>query len=236
MSALALIERVGPSGERAAVPPVRDAISGRWWDLVATPLEKEFSTIAGIDNMSSTSSLGNTSITLQFALERDIDGAAQDTGLAPDLLKAVIAALTVAVLGFGPRIALMTGLALAQIGEFSFVLAGVGRDNGLLPGDTFQAFVASSILTILATPFLIQADEEMLERALENHRHLRPTDADGEAEILLSLNILTRIKCISRARQQPGSWRLRERWWTTTHTRAAPRRLPEDPRPASSLD
>ena len=38
-SALALIGRVGPSGERAAVPPVRDAISGRWWDLVATPLE-----------------------------------------------------------------------------------------------------------------------------------------------------------------------------------------------------
>ncbi len=45
---------------------------------VATPLERQFSTIAGIDNMSSTSSLGSTSITLQFALERDIDGAAQD--------------------------------------------------------------------------------------------------------------------------------------------------------------
>ena len=45
---------------------------------VATPLEKQFSTIAGIDNMTSTSSLGSTSITIQFTLERDIDGAAQD--------------------------------------------------------------------------------------------------------------------------------------------------------------
>src|SRR6185295_15786392 len=45
---------------------------------VATPLEQEFSTIAGIDSMTSSSSLGSTSITLQFSLERDIDGAAQD--------------------------------------------------------------------------------------------------------------------------------------------------------------
>jgi hydrophobic/amphiphilic exporter-1 (mainly G- bacteria), HAE1 family len=45
---------------------------------VATPLEKQFSTIAGIDNMTSTSGLGSTSITIQFSLDRDIDAAAQD--------------------------------------------------------------------------------------------------------------------------------------------------------------
>ena len=45
---------------------------------VATPLEKQFSTIAGIDNMTSTSSLGSCSITIQFSLERNIDAAAQD--------------------------------------------------------------------------------------------------------------------------------------------------------------
>jgi HAE1 family hydrophobic/amphiphilic exporter-1 len=45
---------------------------------VAAPLEKEFSTIAGIDNMTSTSSLGSTQITIQFSLDRDIDAAAQD--------------------------------------------------------------------------------------------------------------------------------------------------------------
>ncbi len=45
---------------------------------VATPLERSFSTIAGIDNMTSTSSLGQTQIVVQFALDRDIDAAAQD--------------------------------------------------------------------------------------------------------------------------------------------------------------
>jgi HAE1 family hydrophobic/amphiphilic exporter-1 len=45
---------------------------------VATPLEKQFSTIAGIDSISSVNSQGSTNITLQFALDRDIDAAAQD--------------------------------------------------------------------------------------------------------------------------------------------------------------
>src|SRR5262245_34121466 len=45
---------------------------------VATPLEKQFSTIAGIDSMTSISTNGITTITIQFALERNIDAAAQD--------------------------------------------------------------------------------------------------------------------------------------------------------------
>ena len=57
---------------------------------VATPLEKQFSTIAGVDNMTSTSILGMTQVTLQFALTRNIDAAAQDvqaaiTRAAPNL-------------------------------------------------------------------------------------------------------------------------------------------------------
>ncbi len=49
---------------------------------VATPLEKEFSTIPGIETMTSTSSQGATSISLQFALSRNIDDAAQDVQAA----------------------------------------------------------------------------------------------------------------------------------------------------------
>src|SRR5258706_541959 len=45
---------------------------------VATPLERQFSTIAGLDSISSVSGLGTTQITLQFSLSRDIDAAAQD--------------------------------------------------------------------------------------------------------------------------------------------------------------
>jgi HAE1 family hydrophobic/amphiphilic exporter-1 len=49
---------------------------------VATPLERQFSTIAGIESMNSTNTQGLTSITVQFALERNIDAAAQDVQAA----------------------------------------------------------------------------------------------------------------------------------------------------------
>ena len=49
---------------------------------VATVLEKQFSTIAGIDSMTSISGQGTTSVTIQFSLERDIDAAAQDVNSA----------------------------------------------------------------------------------------------------------------------------------------------------------
>ena len=49
---------------------------------VALPLEKEFSTIAGIESMTSTSALGSTTITIQFDLSRNIDAAAQDVQAA----------------------------------------------------------------------------------------------------------------------------------------------------------
>ena len=49
---------------------------------VATPLEQQLSTIAGIDSMSSTSTLGSTQITLQFSLDHSIDAAAQDVQAA----------------------------------------------------------------------------------------------------------------------------------------------------------
>ncbi len=45
---------------------------------VAMPLEKQFSTIAGVDSMTSSSSQGSTQITLQFNLSRNLDAAAQD--------------------------------------------------------------------------------------------------------------------------------------------------------------
>ncbi|HKB80995.1 MAG TPA: efflux RND transporter permease subunit, partial [Thermoanaerobaculia bacterium] len=49
---------------------------------VATPLERQFATIAGLDSMTSASYLGSTSVTLQFTLNRNIDAAAQDVASA----------------------------------------------------------------------------------------------------------------------------------------------------------
>src|SRR5208282_1957217 len=49
---------------------------------VATPLERQFGRIAGVTQMTSSSSLGNTSVTLQFDLTRDINAAARDVEAA----------------------------------------------------------------------------------------------------------------------------------------------------------
>ena len=98
------------------------------------------------------------------------------------VLKAAVVVLTVRLLGHSPRIALVTGLALAQIGEFSFVLAQVGRAHGLLPDDVFQLFLASSILTILATPFLIAISPALAAGAERRFKWKARTSAEGEAD------------------------------------------------------
>lgn len=53
------------------------------------------------------------------------------------------------------RIATVVGLAMAQIGEFSFVLMHVGREQGLIGADLFQLFLLVAIVTMLLNPFLV---------------------------------------------------------------------------------
>src|SRR5215475_10220965 len=55
---------------------------GTMASAVATPLERQFTTIAGVDEMTSSSSTGSTNVTLQFDLNRDIDSAAVDVQTA----------------------------------------------------------------------------------------------------------------------------------------------------------
>src|SRR6201996_989225 len=59
---------------------------------VATPLERQFSRIAGITQMTSSSSTGGTSITMQFDLDRDVDGAARDVQAAINAARAQLPA------------------------------------------------------------------------------------------------------------------------------------------------
>ncbi len=73
------------------------------------------------------------------------------------LVKSGLVAATARALRYPIRSALLAGLGLAQIGEFSFLLAQQGLDRGLMGQDVFQMFISTSILTMLATPFLIQA-------------------------------------------------------------------------------
>lgn len=71
--------------------------------------------------------------------------------------KALIIWLVVRFLGFPQRISAMTAIGLAQIGEFSFVLAKSGRTVDLLPDADYQSFLAATIISMIATPFMIAA-------------------------------------------------------------------------------
>jgi CPA2 family monovalent cation:H+ antiporter-2 len=73
------------------------------------------------------------------------------------LLKSGLVAVTSTLLRYPVRSSLLAGLGLAQIGEFSFLLAQQGQISGLMGHDIFQVFINASILSMLATPFLIQA-------------------------------------------------------------------------------
>ncbi len=71
--------------------------------------------------------------------------------------KAIIIWAVVRFLGYPQRIAAIVALGLAQIGEFSFVLAKAARSTELLSDADYQAFLAASIITMIATPFMIAA-------------------------------------------------------------------------------
>ena len=67
------------------------------------------------------------------------------------------------VLGYPHRIGVLVGVTLAQIGEFSFVLSKEGINLGLLTGDDYQVFLASAIITMVFTPFMIQGSGRFSE-------------------------------------------------------------------------
>jgi CPA2 family monovalent cation:H+ antiporter-2 len=85
--------------------------------------------------------------------------------------KTLAAAVGPAVMGYSGRVALLAGVAVSQIGEFSFVLAKEGRGAGLLPDGLYQQFLGVAVITMLVTPFLLQGGPALLD-ALEKHVQL----------------------------------------------------------------
>jgi CPA2 family monovalent cation:H+ antiporter-2 len=73
------------------------------------------------------------------------------------LLKTFTGFLSVHLLGHPVRVSLQTGLHLAQIGEFSFVLAMAGKSIGLITENLYQLFLSASVLTMVLTPFILRA-------------------------------------------------------------------------------
>lgn len=75
--------------------------------------------------------------------------------LAVLILKSAVAGGVTLLLGYPIRTGVLVGLALAQVGEFSFILSKTGLDSGLLGQGEYQLFLAVSVMTIAVTPFVI---------------------------------------------------------------------------------
>jgi len=70
-------------------------------------------------------------------------------------IKTIIAGGGAALLGYPFRTMVLAGLAISQIGEFSFILSKAGVEHGLLSGSGYQIFLAVSVLSMALTPFII---------------------------------------------------------------------------------
>src|SRR4030067_25803 len=81
------------------------------------------------------------------------------------ILKVMVGVGIGQMLKYPIRLSIIVGMSIAQIGEFSFVLMKLGEDSGLLDHDLYQTLLAASILTMSATPFLIQISHAAAYRA-----------------------------------------------------------------------
>lgn len=90
-------------------------------------------------------------------------------------VKAIIIILIVRFMKLPLRVAILAGLGLAQIGEFSFILAQAGLNFNLISSDYYNSFLASTIFTMILTPFLfkfspfLSLKSSMFENVKEKH-------------------------------------------------------------------
>ncbi|MBC2697721.1 MAG: potassium transporter KefB [ANME-2 cluster archaeon] len=101
------------------------------------------------------------------------------------LIKFMLTMITTVVLKYPIHTAFLVGLSLAQIGEFSFVLSLIGIQHGLLNNDIYQVFLASAILTMIATPFMIQMGpriEDFITRHGKESDHIRKETIGSKIE------------------------------------------------------
>lgn len=80
------------------------------------------------------------------------------------IFKASVIVLSVSILRYPFRTALLAGIGLGQVGEFSFILALAGTNYGLINADYYNIFLSSSIFTMIITPVLFQLEPWIAEK------------------------------------------------------------------------
>lgn len=105
------------------------------------------------------------------------------------LIKFLTAGFVGLLLGSPLRTAVLAGIALCQIGEFSFVLSKTGLELGLVKPDFYQLFLGVAVVTMIATPFLLNGSDRI-------------------ADVIGKLPLLNRLSAAGRGREAPSpqSW------------------------------
>ena len=92
-------------------------------------------------------------------------------------IKILTGAFASAVLGMPARVSIITGFALCQVGEFSFVLAKTGLEANFIPDMVYQIFLAAAIITMALTPVFMNA----APRAVDAYYRLIPSRGGKDA-------------------------------------------------------
>lgn len=97
------------------------------------------------------------------------------------ILKVIIIIIIGQILKYPLRLSIIVGMALAQVGEFSFVLLKLGKDMVIISQELYQTNLAASIITMAATPFLINKGHDVSMRTARLLKiRSRPTDIKKE--------------------------------------------------------
>ncbi|MBV6522529.1 MAG: putative cation/proton antiporter YbaL [Gemmatimonadaceae bacterium] len=103
------------------------------------------------------------------------------------ILKALIGYIVVRVVRRSARVGIIAGIGLAQVGEFSFVLASMAASIGLMGSDQYQLLLGASILTMLIAPFAVAWAPDVAELLLRNRAMPTMEWATREARIVKPL-------------------------------------------------
>lgn len=95
------------------------------------------------------------------------------------LLKSALSLPPMLLVGYPLRVSILAAMSLAQIGEFSFVLASSAVNGGLMDDDAYQMFLAASIVTMILTPTVMEAAPKVAS-FVSRYLHL-PIDEEAAA-------------------------------------------------------
>ena len=95
-------------------------------------------------------------------------------------LKSILSLPPMLLVGYPLRVSILAAMSLAQIGEFSFVLARSAVNSGLMDNDGYQMFLAASIVTMMLTPTVMEIAPKVAS-FVSRHMHM-PVDEEAAAQ------------------------------------------------------